>query len=217
MGHVRLGFVAWLAIAASALSACNVVVTKAPLFGKAEASRLVMRDGVWTSPGDSCAFDETKPVDAWPECASPGLVRHGELLSWDREAKAWKSGDIGVVFVGGEPIMLQAHATQTDGDDGFYLYAGIEPRLDAQGRIIGLKAWPVLCGPPPPPPPGTAPSQDTATQSGTKAPFPGMVMDEKGQNCTTSDKDALRRAARESRRFEGDALANIHWVRDGEL
>jgi hypothetical protein len=213
MFQVRIGLAALLALAACALSACNVVVTKTPLFSPAEASPAQMRDGIWTSPGDKCAFDETKPIDAWPECADPALVRHGELLTWNREAKAWKPGDVAVLFVAGEPIVLQAHSTD---DDGGYLYAGIEPRLDGAGRIIALKAWPVLCGPPPPPAPGTTASTDTATQAGTKAPFPGMVMDEKGQTCTTADKAALRRAAQLSRQYQTDGFANIHWVRDGE-
>ena len=214
MSQVRIGLIALLAIAASALGACNVVTTQTPLFSKADASSLSMRDGIWTSPGDTCAFDETLKVDAWPECASPGLVRHGELLAWDREAKAWKPGDTDFLFIAGDPVVLQAHAS-ADAAGGFYLYAGIEPKLDANGRIIAVKAWPVLCGPPPPSASGGA-STDEATQAITKSPFPGMVVDEKAQNCTTTDKDVVRRAARASRQYETSALANIHWVRDGE-
>ena len=60
MDRGRIASFAALALAASALSACNVVVTQDPVVRPGEASPAQMRDGIWTSPGDKCA-GSTRP------------------------------------------------------------------------------------------------------------------------------------------------------------
>jgi hypothetical protein len=216
MARGRTALLALLALAASMLSACNIVVTKTPLFADADKSPLQFRDGVWNPADTDCAFDETKPVDAWPDCVKPVLVRNGEFLSWQGDTKSWKSDDTGkALIVAGDPMILQLY-DKPENADPFYLYAALTPKLDAQGRIISLQAWPVLCGPPPPPPPGGKADASALTQAGTKQPFPGMTMDAQGQNCTTGDPKALRNAARASKALVKDGLPSIHWVRDGE-
>lgn len=211
MGRSRTILFAALALAASALSGCNVVATRTPLFTQADAGPQKLHDGVWAPEDDRCRFDETKPVDAWPECAQPLLVRDGEFLTWQADTRSWRSDATGkILIVAGDPMILQAYDTPENATP-VYVYAGFTPRTDAQGRIVRVQAWPVLCGPPPPGPKGAP-----ATQAGTKAPFPGMTMDDKGQTCTTSDRDALRSAAKASRAFAVTGLAGAHWVRDGE-
>jgi hypothetical protein len=217
MPAVRTALLAALALAALALSACNVVTTKEPLFTQADASPHHLRDGVWAPKPDDekCVFDETKPVEAWPECVDPVLVRNSELLAWQRDTKTWKADDTSkVLIVGGDPMILQFYDKPQDGDP-IYLYSGVDPKLDADGRIVALQAWPVLCGPPPPPPEGQ-PASDDVTAAGTKAPFPGMLMDEKGQNCTTTDPGVVRAAAKASRPLIKKALTSVRWIRDGE-
>jgi len=211
MDRGRIALFAALAAAASALGACNVVATQAPLFSQADASPLKLHDGVWAPEDDQCRFDQTKPVDAWPACAQPLLVRDGEFLTWQADSKTWRSDATGkILIVAGDPLILEARDTPAESEP-VYLYAGFTPRTDAQGRIISVRAWPVLCGPPPPGPKGAP-----ATQAGTKTPFPGMTMDAKGQTCTTSDPGALRSAARASKGLAADGLSGAHWVRDGE-
>ena len=211
MGRGRIALFAVLALAASALNACNVVATKDPLFSQADASPLKLHDGVWAPENDQCRFDQAKPIDAWPDCAEPLLVRDGEFLTWQPDNKTWRSDATGrILIVAGDPMILEARDTPQNSEP-IYVYAGFVPRTDAQDRIVGLQAWPVLCGPPPPGPKGAP-----ATQAGTKAPFPGMTMDAKGQTCTTSDPRALRSAARASKGLATKGLASAHWVRDGE-
>jgi hypothetical protein len=217
MRSVRTALFAALALAASALSACNIVATKQPLFTQADASPHHLRDGVWEPKPDSdkCVFDESTPVDSWPECVDPVLVRNGELLSWQRGAKVWKSDDTSkVLIVAGDPLILQLY-DKPEQSDPVYLYAGLDPKFDAEGRIIAFQAWPVVCGPPPPPAPGQKASDD-ALAAGTKTPFPGMTMDEKGQSCTTTDPAALRNAARASRALVKKDLPAMRWIRDGD-
>ena len=212
MDRSRTGLFAALALTASTLCACNVVATKAPLFSQADASPLKLHDGVWAPEDDRCRFDETKPVEAWPDCAQPLLVRDGEFLTWQADSKTWRSDATGkILIVAGDPMILEARDTPASSEP-VYLYAGVVPKLDASGRIIAVQVWPVLCGPPPPGPQGAP-----ATQAGTKSPFPGMTMDAKGQTCTTRDPNALRSAARASKGLAATGgLAGAHWVRDGE-
>jgi hypothetical protein len=211
MDRGRIASFAALALAASALSACNVVATKEPLFTPADASPLKLHDGVWAPADDQCRFDETKPVDAWPDCAQALLVRDGEFLTWQADSKTWRSDTTGkILIVAGDPMIIEARDTPQNSEP-VYVYAGFTPRTDAQGRIVGVQVWPVLCGPPPPGPKGAP-----ATQAATKAPFPGMTMNAKGQTCTTGDPNALRSAARASKGLATTGLASAHWVRDGE-
>lgn len=211
MDRSRIASFAALALAASALGACNVVATKDPLFTQADASPLKLHDGVWAPEDDRCRFDETRPVEAWPDCAQPLRVRDGEFLTWQADNKSWRSDATGrILIVAGDPMILEARDIP-ENSEPIYVYAGFTPRSDAQGRIVSIQAWPVLCGPPPPGPKGAP-----ATQAGTKAPFPGLTMDAKGQTCTTSDPNALRSAARASKGLASTGLARAHWVRDGE-
>lgn len=60
------------------LGACNVVVTKAPLFSKADESGAPpLRPGLWRMGSEpDCTVDESKPLIDWPKCA-PGRGDQG--------------------------------------------------------------------------------------------------------------------------------------------
>jgi hypothetical protein len=204
MARARAAIVLALAVAAFALGGCNAVVTKAPLFTDADASPHRLHDGIWNPEKAGCAVDEAKPVDAWPECADPVLVRRGELLAWQRDTRIWKSNDaMKALVVDGDPMILQVQ-DKPEGEAPYYLYAGGSPTLDARGRIVALQLWPVLCGPPP-------------ADAGATKPFPGIVLNPQGHDCTTGDPKALRDAAKASKASaKPEDLLAVHWVRDGE-
>jgi hypothetical protein len=144
-----------LAIGATALlGGCNMVLTEKPMFTVADgAGAPAIRPGVWRDQKPGCDFDEGLPQDKWPKCASasPGP---GEQPFW--------------VEVSGDPLILQfpLHLPYGKAADDSYLYAAFRPlKLDAQGRVIAMKRWPVRCGPPPPPPemPEAAKFDDSVT------------------------------------------------------
>ena len=118
MGKARVWILAALAMAASALSACNVVSTKTPMFGPQDASSLKLRDGVWRQapdPDKACKFDETKPVDTWPECVDPLLVRGGEFFPWRGESKSWNPEGAGkALLVAGDTSLANCLAGVND-------------------------------------------------------------------------------------------------------
>jgi len=207
--------------ALSLLGACNVVMTKTPLFTKADAAGgPKLRPGVWSEAPDSdCAVDEGKPLPDWPECANGFVViDDGTFGGYSKQdgKRVWTT--VSALLVGGEPMVFQIHAT---GDASpatvpdVYVYSGLAAaKLDAQGRIIATLSWPVQCGKPPP---ADAKTPDGGQRTGKLEPLPGMVMDADGSNCTTTSPAALRAAAKASRAWTvpGETSA-AHWVRDGD-
>ena len=129
----------------------------------------------------------------------------------------------------GEPELLQTPLPRQDRKPGVeYLYAAYRPlKLDAKGRVIAMKRWPVLCGPPPPPdaaPPSPSDQvgdkaahaawADLANRVGpTKSPLPGLKMAADGETCTPDSAAALRAAAKASEAWTEEP-ATSHWVRD---
>lgn len=213
-----------LALAVLALlGACNMVVTKDPVFSRADgAGAASMRPGVWNGDSSSadCKVDESKPLSQWPECANGFVVlddhRLGSFVD-QSGARAWSTTEY--VLAGGEPRILQVHVTL--GTDPVmptvYLYAAYRPtRFDDQGRIVAGQSWVVICGPPPP-----APASSSGThgkpRTGTLHPFRGLTMDSDGNNCTPDSPAALREAARQSRALTAPKdISASHWVRDGD-
>lgn len=127
-------------LAAGLLSGCNMVVTDTPMFSRADAGHPPpIRTGVWRTEKPDCAFDEALPQDQWPKCAeaSPTI---GDQAIW--------------IEVAGDPNLLQTPLPMPTptGRKNYYFYIAFRPlKLDALGRIVEMKTWPVLCGPPPPP------------------------------------------------------------------
>jgi hypothetical protein len=226
----------WLAIACCALlGACNVVVTKDPLFTQADAAGAPqLRPGVWLifeEPG--CQVDTTKPFVDWPDCAGGGLVSNGEIAGHKSGAPKDVLERTPVVLAAGEPriaqlrvdvdVSGQADASASGGASASasasgggqsqpYAYAAVRPtKLDDAGRIVAFRFWPIACGPPPPKDKNGA---DTA--AGTLKPLPGMEMKPGDAFCTTSSKDALRAAAKPSEAWTDGPIPEARWLRDGD-
>jgi hypothetical protein len=208
------------------LGACNMVVTKEPLFSKADAAREPqLKQGVWRQADqDPCDVDETKPITDWPACADGFVVKEGEVGGYNTDAdgkKAWASTDL--VVAGGEPRVIQVQMKDL-GVKGLgelplgpmYLYMAAHPtKTDADGRILAYRAWPILCGPPPPP---DAKGPDgKAMRMGTLKPLPGLAMDKDANNCTTSSQAVVHSAAKASEPWQDKgSTSESHWVRDGD-
>ncbi|NEX93451.1 hypothetical protein [Caulobacter sp. 17J65-9] len=208
------------------LSACNLVTTEAPLFTAADAAPTPpLREGVWVGGKDKdCRFDEKRPVSSWPKCANWFLARGDTLSHYDADKKAWEYATLrngrvstfedgqwkeegGFLLVAGDPLIGQVGVEKPD-QPKEYLYLGLRPTLDDQGRVIQMSAWFVQCGPPPPP------AKDGEKPAfATQAPFAGMTMVE--NNCTTSSQDALRAAARASEGLD-TTIPAARWLRDGD-
>ena len=225
-----------LAIACCALlGACNVVLTKTPLFAEADAAGAPsLRPGVWLffqQPG--CEVDTAKPFVDWPDCAGGGHVSAGEIAGHKSGAPKDELERTPVVLAAGEPRIAQlrvdvdtsasadasasggatASASASGGGHSEpYAYAGVRPtKLDGEGRIVAFAFWPVACGPPPPKDKNGA---DTA--AGTLKPLPGMEMKPGDPFCSTSSKEALHAAAKASEAWSEKPLPEARWIRDGE-
>jgi hypothetical protein len=204
------------------LGGCNVLMTKEPLFSKAdEAGAPRMRPGVWgNDQTDQCKYDQTQPFASWPDCAGGVVVERDDRVgSFDRQSgkPVWTTTPF--LIAAGDPRVGQVHLSANMGGaplPAVYIYAAVRPTaLDDKGFITATTSWIVLCGPPPPP---DAKAPDGQSQrSGTLEPVAGLTMDASANDCVTTSKDAARRAARESQAWtKPDGFTNNHWVRDGD-
>ncbi len=226
----------WLAIACCGLlGACNVVMTKDPLFTQADAAGAPqLRPGVWLIFKEpDCQVDTDKPFVDWPDCAGGGLVSPGEIAGHKSGTPKDALERTPVVLAAGEPriaqlrvdvdVSAQADASASGGAEASasasgggqaqpYGYAAVRPtKLDDQGRIVAFRFWPVACGPPPP-----KDKSGDETAAGTLKPLPGMEMKPGDAICTTSSKDALRAAAKASEAWADGPIPEARWLRDGE-
>ena len=226
----------WLAVASLVvLGACNVVVTKEPLFAQADsAGAPTLRPGVWLIfEQPDCKVDTAKPFVDWPDCAGGGLVGNGEITGHKSGAPRDELEKTPIVLAAGDPriaqvpvdvdVSAQASASASGGATASasasgggqarpYAYAALRPtKFDAQGRITAFRFWPVDCGPPPPKDKNGA---DVA--AGTLHPLPGMEMKPGDAFCSTHSKDALRTAAKASEAWADGPIPEAHWLRDGD-
>lgn len=190
-----------LATAAALLGACsNQVFSERPLF--APTREPALRPGVWAAPSEPCRFDPAAALKAWPKCAGGQVVQPGQ--------RAWRERRISLQMVGDPPILQVSQSDRR----GPYYYHALEPlRRDAQGHIVEMETWPVLCGPPPTPRPNEQ-GEWEATDGVTDHLLPGLIVS--GQNCEARDPAAVRNAAAASRGWEADMHVRSFWVRDGE-
>jgi len=225
----------WLVVASLALlGACNVVLTKDPLFKPADAAGApTLRPGVWLlflQP--DCRVDTRKPFVEWPDCAGGALVGDGEIAGHKSGAPPDALERAKVVLAAGDPRIAQlpvdidtgagASASASGGASASasvnggghaqpYGYLGVRPiKLDPEGRIVAFDYWPVACGPPPPKDKNGA---DVA--AGTLHPLPGMDMKPGDPICSTTSKAALRAAAKASEAWADKPLPQARWLRDG--
>lgn len=197
------------------LSACNIIVTKEPLFQPA-AGAPAMKDGVWISEG-GCTFDESAPAESWPGCAEWGVMRGNESFELNAEARTWKRAER-MILSAGDPIVMQFEEVSDNGEPPLYYYSGLEALArDSAGLITAFESWPAMCGPPPPATTDASQSvKSTDEKSRTRTPLPGLTMDPKGgSNCTTTDPNVVRVSAKASKAWTDKPLQRSHWVRTG--
>lgn len=219
----------------SLLSACNVVLTKDPLFTQADsAGAPTLRPGVWLLFSEpDCKVDTSQPFVDWPDCAGGGHVTEGEIAGHKSGAPKDVLERTPVVLAAGDPRVAQlrvdvdvstdAQASASGGATASasasggghsepYGYAGVRPtKFDSEGRIVAFKFWPVACGPPPPKDKNGA---DVAPA--TLQPLPGIEMKKGDAVCTTSSKAALRAAAKASEAWAESPIPEARWIRDGD-
>jgi hypothetical protein len=159
------------------LSACSVVVSTEPWFTEADAQPVpAFRDGLWVSAEPECRFDETRPAERWPGCASASFVRGNEhwSMQWNdvdhrgRRRRTFAGWELhgpppGALFVAnGDHLIVQFQAeeeaaaaspdeTDTAGEEQdslAYMYVALRPlRRDENGKLTATEMWSVQCGP----------------------------------------------------------------------
>ncbi len=230
---VRPSFIACLG-AAALLGGCNIVVSPTPVFTAADSvGAPTLRGGLWVSTKPDCAFQETKPLASWPDCADSFMAVAGGLRAAGEKGRGKPASPY--VIAAGDPLVLQAQpdvevgggadasasggatasasasVTTTQSGPPPYVFLAVHPlALDAQGRMIRIEEWPVMCGPPPPDPKPDTPIDKQS--SVTEHPLPGLKIE--GQVCTPAGKAAVLGAAKASRAY--GPLQTSHWVRDDE-
>ncbi|HWW25580.1 MAG TPA: hypothetical protein VNZ85_06760 [Caulobacter sp.] len=188
----------------------NYVVSDKPWFEVKDGGGAEIRFGWWAVKDDHCRFEVGAPSTSWPECAEPLLISQ----DWKGSLSSLAPDGVDYLLVSGKPLILQYGVKGLrDGDKASdaYFYFGIEPQQrDGQGRLVALKFWPALCGPPPPPD-RKAPYRSRAT----KKPWPGMTLTSGGV-CTAADVNALRKAVLRSGRLvkADDENMSIRWLRE---
>ncbi|MBA3811030.1 MAG: hypothetical protein H0X27_05180 [Caulobacteraceae bacterium] len=211
---LRLALVAASAPALALLSACNVVITPAPLLTRAdEAGAPAPRPGLWRFDGDAdCRVDESRPLIEWPKCGAGAVLNAGTAGYFERGTgvPVWTTQPL--ILAAGAPRIAQAQV-KFSGDvkveGATYAYAGVRAtKLDDRGRVVALSAWPVQCGPPP------LAGEGGGAAAGTAKPLPGLTMKRGDPVCSTTSKSALREAAKASEAWAPNSL-NAHWVRNG--
>ena len=181
------------------LGGCNMAHSDHQLFTAADAAGApTVRPGIWADPDPGCDFDPNLPVKAkWPQCA------HGDTTHQGRAGR--EPAD----RFAGKPLIGQYGSAQAETIRRPSSTSPSSLRLDAQGRIVAMKAWPVQCGPP------HRRARGDKGPSGTRHPLPGMTMDADGNNCTVATAEAVRAAVGPSRAWT-DTPGGAYWVRDGD-
>jgi len=203
-----MGWRTWTIVAAAlSLGGCNMVVSKKPLFTLADTRDTpVFRAGVWAKDDPACTFDPAAPRADWPECAGSTVVPAGQGVLRDD-----KGGEM--LIASGDPLILQIRPVMEGGKIAGYLYGAARiTAWDDQRRVIGVEAWPVLCGPPPPPGPDGVMRGGKPEDFVTRKPLPGLKIEE--GNCVATDPKVVRNAARASPAWE--TPQRNRWIRDGE-
>ena len=226
---------ALIAAGLALLSACNVVMTKEPLFTQADSAGAPnLRPGVWIFFKEAdCKVDESRPFTEWPDCAGGGLVKGNSVEGHKAGAPPDQLEDTPFVLASGDPrimqlqvdvdLSVQADASASGGDATAstsssaahsrpYGYAAVRPtKFDAEGRITAFRFWPVDCGPPPP---KDKNGEDVA--AATLKPLPGIEMKPGDAVCTTRSVSALRNAAKASEAWAPQPRGDSHWIRDAQ-
>ncbi len=192
-----------IVLCAFGLSACNMVYTEKPLFTAADARRAPkLKPGVWVNPKPDCVFEPAQtPL---PECANAASV-DAEAFGPPPGAPPVPAGQpdrLPYVLVAGDPPVMQVELDLNKAERR-WLYVGVKPlKTDARRRIVEMRFWIALCGPPPP---------KGGKRWVTEAPLPGLKIVE--NDCIAEDAAAVRRAVKASEAWDEEKDA-IRWLRD---
>ena len=131
------------------------------------------------------------------------------LVVTSSQIKGMRRGDDGkiewdafpYVLAAGDPPILQLE--DTSGGAPSYIYIWLKPTgFSADGRVVQVRGWRVLCGPPPPP--DGAPATN----------YPGLTSS--NGDCTAANRDALVAAAKAGQRDDPTDFTDVRWIRAGD-
>ena len=194
------------------LSGCGMAVSDKSML---EASDMTgapqFADGVWLMPASdeetSCKIDVSRPVSAWPDCATWALHRDGQWFAREGNSGiATKAVPRSAVMVSnGDIAIIQFESEKSAADDGDvdilpYSFVAFDNRPAATDKLRAIRFWGVMCERY-----ETSPDSDEAE---TLVRFPGF--DEK---CRPASTQVLRTAAAASRPPTSIDLVDFHWVR----
>lgn len=193
------------------LSGCNMVVSDEPMLERSPNAP-VMKPGIWASADKTdCEYDSDMPVESWPECADPAIIRaDGAFLSANKETGKWRVND--VVLGSADPTVVQVPLpTELMGKGRSgpnFVYLAMRPASrDSEGRFTAIETWLIQCGP----------VDKEAMRTGeegalvTQAPFAGLrIVD---GNCHAEDIAALTNAAAMSESL-ADKKGYVRWVKE---
>ena len=178
------------------LAACNMVISKAPVFTDEDRASVAPRDGIWTSEDRECVFDAARSETEWPECAAWLVVRNAGREIWVKDGKG-QSERGNYLIAGAKPSIVQVEYSDEGTEDGntFYVFFGLEAGPpDPDGRFASVSTWEVQCG-------------VQRKSPSDIAPYPGI-----SPECRPSSKDAIRSAAHASRATAQMAM-RWRWLR----
>lgn len=202
-----------IALAGLMASACNLVMSEAPMFGAADVRGARLREGVWVEVKADCAADAAAPLRDLAECADAVVIRNGQIT----DASDVKDEPIPYLLAAGQPpvMQLQVELKNKAGRPAkLYAYAAFKPvKTDPEGRIVEARRWPVQCGPPPPKPETPPDRAPKASDYTTRSPLPGLTVEPETGVCSPRDQAAVRGAAAASEAWDEDK-AVIRWLRD---
>jgi hypothetical protein len=187
----------------------NVVVSDEPMLVRGPETP-IMKPGVWAVSGPDCEYDIATPVDAWPDCASPAIIREdAAFLTLNKDSGKWRVND--VVLGSDDPIVVQValpkEVTAKVGAPHYLFLAFRSTAHDAAGQITGIETWPLVCGPVD----KDAEAADGADAMITKAPFEGLTMVE--SNCHADSVASLTHAAEKSEEI-AEKKGAVRWIKD---
>jgi len=224
---------ALLLLLMAALAGCSKagdVFTKRPLLTAKDAvGAPKFRNGVWrliAFGGDGvCTFDETKPLKAWPDCASPQLIALdrmvGVAIVKTSTGRTLTERSFPYVLAAGSPLLLQRQGEMP----GRYSYTAVdETKLDAQGRIVAARLTRVNCFDPTAAASGATNetsendvgsiAHNTHAQPAAFAPLPGFSQTSTGE-CRPRNLAAVHNAAKADAAASSEGV-NFRWVRSGD-
>jgi hypothetical protein len=134
-----------LVLALLCLGGCRMATSERPLFTVADAADApVLKPGLWALVETGCRFNTKTAPEKWPDCATPLSLRDGAAVAVKRGESSRRNA---VLIAGGDPVVLQADATDEGGAAGRkFAYFGLRPlAADEDGTVTRARVWPAEC------------------------------------------------------------------------